>query len=162
MLPLFYVGRPVLVAAVLVTGAAASAAPSPVSFRDQVLPVLEQRCQMCHPADGGNSGLALTSYAALNKGGKHGAAVVPGDPDASLLVKQITGAKPAMPMVGEPLDAGQIELIRRWITEGAKGDAPAGEEDGVWWSFRPIPAPRSLGRTPPGPRRRSIISSSPS
>ena len=139
MLPLFHAGRPVLVAGILVSGAAAFAAPSTISFRDQVLPVLEQRCQMCHPADGGQSGLALTSYAALNKGGKHGAAVVPGDPDASLLVKQITGAKPAMPMVGEPLDAGQIELIRRWISEGAKGDTPAGEEGGVWWSFRPIP-----------------------
>ena len=145
MLALIPVRWAVLIAAALLAEAAASAAPSPVSFRDQVLPLLEQRCQICHPADGGQSGLALTSYAALNKGGKHGAAFVPGQPDASLLVKQISGAKPAMPMAAEPLDAASIELIRRWISEGAKNDTPAGEDStgGTWWSFRPIVRPQA-------------------
>ncbi len=145
MLALIPVRWAVLIAAALLAEAVASAAPSPVSFRDQVLPLLEQRCQICHPADGGQSGLALTSYAALNKGGKHGAAFVPGQPDASLFVKQISGAKPAMPMAAEPLDAASIELIRRWISEGAKNDTPAGEDStgGTWWSFRPIVRPQA-------------------
>ena len=133
------------IAVALLAEAAAFPAPSPVSFRDQVLPLLEQRCQMCHPADGGQSGLALTGYAALKKGGKHGTSFIAGEPERSLLVKQISGAKPAMPMMAEPLDAASIELIRRWISEGAENDTPSGEDaaDGAWWSFRPIVRPRA-------------------
>ena len=65
-------------------------------------------------------GLGLSTTAAVLKGGKHGAAIVPGDPDASLLVKMIRrepGVKP-MPEDRRLADA-DIDTISRWIKAGA-------------------------------------------
>ena len=115
-------------------------AQTAVSFHEQVLPILERRCQICHQREKGQAELSLASHKGLLDGGKSGPAVVPGDSDESLLVKQISGEKPAMPQAGEPLAPDELELIRRWITEGAKDDTPAGEVSKAekWWSFRPL------------------------
>jgi hypothetical protein len=49
--------------------------------------------------------------------------VVPGDPDASYLLKKLEGADDVvgdpMPPSGELLDAARIDLVRRWIEAGA-------------------------------------------
>jgi len=42
-----------------------------------------------------------------------------------LFVTQISGEEPLMPKDADPLAKDQIELIRRWILEGAKDDSPA-------------------------------------
>ena len=69
--------------------------------------------------------------------------MVPGSPEESLLIRQISGEPPAMPQVGDPLDAIKVELISRWIAEGAKDDTPAarGTESHKWWSLRPLERP---------------------
>lgn len=70
----------------------------------------------------------MAPFAALMKGGDSGsAAIVPGKPDDSNLVDQITPikGKAAMPKGKSPLEAEKIALIRRWITEGAVDDTPA-------------------------------------
>jgi WD40 repeat protein len=59
------------------------------------------------------------------KGGKHGAALVPGAPDKSKLVEMISGSDPDMPKDGDPLKKEQVALIERWISQGAKDDTPA-------------------------------------
>jgi hypothetical protein len=52
--------------------------------------------------------------------------VSPGDPDDSYLVMKLTGdpriAGSPMPLIGAPLDAGELDTIRRWIEAGAKND----------------------------------------
>ncbi len=119
-----------------------SAAESPVSFSAQIQPILAERCGMCHKPEGGQGQLSLADWAGVSKGGKSGPAIVPGRPDESLLMQKISGAEPAMPAVGEPLDAARVELIRRWIAQGAKnddGDRPT--EPQTWWSFRPLREP---------------------
>ncbi len=48
--------------------------------------------------------------------------IVPGDPDGSPLIARVEYAANtpgAMPPKGERLDADQIELLRRWILQGA-------------------------------------------
>ncbi len=76
-------------------------------------------------------------------GGKSGPAIMPGDPASSLLMSKISGSRPVMPPVGGPLSASEVDLIRRWIADGA----PPGASDGsqgqaaVWWSFRPLARP---------------------
>jgi hypothetical protein len=58
-------------------------------------------------------------------GGNLGKLIVPGDPDSSLLLHFIDGRRGEqnrMPKEGRPLSSTQIELIRRWIAEGAKDD----------------------------------------
>lgn len=121
-----------------------SAAPS---FDADVLPILEQRCQVCHNDANPQAELSLTSAAGLLEGGKSGPAVIPGDAPASLLLRRVSGSKPSMPPVGEALAEREVALIRDWIRAGAPGvegaapDSPP--QPKTWWSLRPIenPAP---------------------
>jgi WD40 repeat protein len=72
-----------------------------------------------------SSGLDLTTYAGFQAGGARGPAFVAGSLEESLAVKLITGAmKPAMPLSGPALSAGDIDAIRGWIKSGAKDDSP--------------------------------------
>src|SRR6476646_3132350 len=95
-----------------------------ISFFRQVLPILRQKnCTGCHqPAKQGGE-YVMTEFASLLKGGESGeASVVPGQPDKSYLLEQITPAdgKAAMPKDAAPLSETQLATIRRWIEQGAK------------------------------------------
>lgn len=106
--------------------AAAAGAAESVSFKTDVLPILEIRCQECHKPGGEGyvkSGLDLTSYASLMKGTKHGAVVVPGDAFVSNIIVLLEGraaASISMPRNHKKLPEGEIDIIRRWINQGAK------------------------------------------
>jgi WD40 repeat protein len=96
-----------------------------VSFHGAVRPILERRCQGCHqPAKQGGK-LDVTSFDALKAGGKKGAGFLPGKPGESLLVQVLTGEeKPRMPKGEPPLAPAEIEIIARWVAEGARDDTP--------------------------------------
>jgi hypothetical protein len=91
-------------------------------------------CTSCHSANSarppGNLSLGENAYQNLvgvPSTGKAGAIrVVPGDPDASYLLKKVLGAPDIvgdrMPRRGPYLSEGQIRIIRRWIELGAKND----------------------------------------
>jgi len=114
----------------------------PISFQQQILPILERRCHVCHQSTNAGGQLDLTSYSQLRKGGKGGPVLVPSKPEDSLLVKMIRGEPPRMPMSGGPLTEDEIRLIRSWISHGAPDDTPAGKENPtVWWSLKPISPP---------------------
>jgi WD40 repeat protein/mono/diheme cytochrome c family protein len=103
----------------------------PVSYYRQVRPILQRSCSGCHqPAKRGGK-LLLTSYEGLKAGGENGAALVSGKPQESLVVQYISGPKPEMPKNGEPLKPLQIELISKWIGQGAKDDTPSSVQDPV-------------------------------
>jgi len=112
-----------------------------VSFERDVLPLLEKRCLVCHQGAAAQKGLRVDSVTSLLAGGESGAAVVPGDAAASLLLAKISGDKPAMPPAGGPLEAADVERIRQWIAAGAVDDASpsaASNRDTTWWSLRPF------------------------
>src|ERR1700704_1118 len=67
---------------------AVPAAGSPEDFETVVRPVLASNCYDCH-ADERMGGLRLDSRDRLLKGGKSGPAIVPGDPENSLMVQAI-------------------------------------------------------------------------
>lgn len=108
--------------------AAKPAESAKVSFYRDIRPFLQERCQGCHQPAKPSGGFVMTSYEGLKKGGESEApGIVPGDPDKSELLSQIVAAgkePPAMPKGGDPLRKDQIELVRRWIVEGAVDDTP--------------------------------------
>ncbi|MEO2016795.1 MAG: DUF1549 domain-containing protein [Fuerstiella sp.] len=98
-----------------------------VSFHKQVKPILQARCQGCHQPAKASGEYVMTDFGKLFHGGESGdAAVVPGKPDESYLIAQITPEEgsAAMPSKGKPLSGVEIELIRNWIAQGAKDDTP--------------------------------------
>ncbi|MGE5546914.1 MAG: c-type cytochrome domain-containing protein [Solirubrobacterales bacterium] len=106
--------------------APAFAKEEPVSFAEDVHPILKMRCVICHaPGLEGTekSGLDLTTYEGVMKGTKHGSMIVPGDPLTSNLMVLIDGRADKslqMPHGKKKLSSCDRELIRKWIKQGAK------------------------------------------
>jgi hypothetical protein len=98
--------------------------------------LLAARCRGCHNDQLRSSQLSLTSAESFRKGGTRGAAVVPGKPAESLLLKLVSGGPPRMPLNGPPLSASEIETIRQWIAQGAAWSEPE-----TWWSLKPLAKP---------------------
>ncbi|MBC8354646.1 MAG: PSD1 domain-containing protein [Planctomycetes bacterium] len=99
-------------------------------FEKKIRPVLVERCFKCHSeqADKVKGGLLLDSRDASRRGGDSGAAVVPGDLDASLLLSALRYESFEMPPDGKLPDA-VIAAFETWIKQGAHDprDAPTGE-----------------------------------
>jgi len=91
-------------------------------FEKSIRPLLAQRCYSCHNASAGvtRGGLALDTKEGWTIGGSHGAAIVPGKPEKSLLLKAVsyTDSNLQMPP-GKQLSADQIALLKTWIQNGA-------------------------------------------
>ncbi len=121
------------------------APPPPVSYSRQIAPVLALRCYGCH---GDSGGLNLRTYADLMRGGNLGKAVVPGDPERSLLIHFIEGRRgeaQRMPLGGRSLSPARIEAFRRWIAAGAKLDkAPSSKPTRLLRNIEMVPG-RNLG-----------------
>ena len=103
----------------------ACAAEASVSYYRQIRPIFNSDCNACHKPEKNKGEFDMTTFSALMKGGKHGQAIVPGDPGKSKLVEMIAGDDPDMPKDGDPLKKEQVGLIAQWIKEGAKDDTPA-------------------------------------
>ncbi len=98
-----------------------------VSFKNDIWPIIETRCLDCHDGPEGDGGYDVTSVATMSKAGeKGGPGIVPGEPDASSIVKYIRGElKPRMPKKKPAMPEEELHLIRLWIAAGAKDDAAA-------------------------------------
>lgn len=121
-------GRAFLTAVLVVAfcGIAAEAS-APVSFAHDVAPILVKQCQSCHGPDKAKSQYRLDSFARLSTPGKSRAApIVAGSPEKSELYRLIstTDEDDRMPQKADALPAAQVELIKRWIEQGAKFDSP--------------------------------------
>jgi mono/diheme cytochrome c family protein len=105
----------------------ARAADDRVDYTTQIRPVLRERCFACHGALKQKGGLRLDTAALAIKGGDSGAAIEPGNTDASLLLERVTATDLAqrMPPEGEPLTPEQIAALKQWIAQ--KAPAPADE-----------------------------------
>jgi len=106
---------------------AAAAPPPPVSFKEDVLPVLQVRCGSCHaPPNGAGyaaSGLNLMTYQGVMAGTKFGPMVVAGNPESSNLMRLLDWqVSPQLRMQHnqKQLSVCDRDAIRTWIREGAK------------------------------------------
>src|SRR5438105_3128766 len=126
-------------------------------FEKKIRPILADHCYQCHAtgAKKVRGGLLLDSRAAARRGGETGPALVPGDPDKSLLIKAVRygddGLK--MPPKGK-LPATAIADLEAWVKMGApdpRDKAPVAQTDRAWaeilqdrrtwWSLQPVRNP---------------------
>ena len=114
----------------LALGAEEAADPAkPVSFYEQVRPLFQGACHGCHQPSKAKGDYVMTDFAKMLAGGESDdPAIIPGDPDGSFLVESITpiDGEAEMPKKKDPLHSTEIELVRRWIAEGANDDTPEG------------------------------------
>lgn len=117
-----------LVTLVAFVATAVSVAATPVAaqsaddfFESRVRPILARQCAECHSEGKTRGRLRVTTRAELLTGGKSGPAIVPGNPDASLLIKAVRHevAKLEMPRDAPPLSPKDIEGLVEWVRMGA-------------------------------------------
>ena len=104
-----------------------------VDFTTQVKPILNKNCITCHGGvrqKGGFSLLFRDEALAKTKDGKY--AIIPGDPEHSEMIRRINLNDPEdrMPYKHDPLSKEEIDILTRWIKEGA----PWGEH----WAYVPV------------------------
>ncbi len=99
----------------------------PVEYNKDILPIFENKCFVCHSGGETRGKYDMGTHEKVLKGGKRGAAVVPGKSAESNLFLFCARQKgPIMPPKSdEPLDSREASLIKRWIDEGAKAPATA-------------------------------------
>ena len=127
-------------------------------FEKHIRPLLVERCHRCHgDLLDPEGGLALTSRAAILRGGISGPAAIAGDPDSSLLIRAVRHDELEMPPEDDPLTEQQIASLERWVRHGlpwpeadehaiARQSVAAEQERidaarATHWAFQPIVRP---------------------
>ncbi|NNF43203.1 MAG: DUF1553 domain-containing protein [Phycisphaerales bacterium] len=139
-------GRWGLLVAAVAPALTVRAAPPP-DFDRVIRPLLARRCLVCHGFDASTreAGLRLDERVSATGPTRGGGppAIVPGDPDASLLVQRVESVDPSFRMPPAPehdaLTPEEVTLVRDWIAAGASYTPP--------WAWQPIrrrPAPATL------------------
>lgn len=122
-----------------------SVAVESIDFVRDVRPIFEAHCYSCHGPEKQKSGLRLDVKSAAFRGGEgYGAAILVENPKASPILEWVASddAEHRMPPDGEPLAEQQIEIIQRWIEQGAPWpdgiDAAELKDPREHWSFQPL------------------------
>ena len=93
------------------------------AYAQLIQPVLKKYCIQCHGPQKSKADLRLDSYAAMLKGGEHGAALKPGDAEHSLFLQAMLKPMESdehMPPDGKPQPtAAEIALLKWWVESGA-------------------------------------------
>lgn len=119
-----------------------------VDFNGEVRPIINAKCISCHGGVKRAGGLSLLFRSdALQRTESGKFAIVPGDPDASELLRRVRHHDPdeRMPLDGAPLSDSEIDVLRRWIEQGANWDDH-------WAYVRPVERPLPEVSDPKWPR----------
>jgi mono/diheme cytochrome c family protein len=120
-------------------------------FETSVRPLLISRCYECHGPDSkGEGGLRLDSRAAALRGGDSGPAIVPGQPDESLLIDAVRYGDIFQMPPQSKLPEDEINTLTAWVRQGAPwpgddlatrpdgdGHTDFSEEEKSFWAFQP-------------------------
>ncbi len=114
-------------------------------FEKQIAPILKRHCYQCHSHEAGKAkgGLMLDSRHGWENGGSEGAAIVPGKPGESLLMKAVRYESYEMPP-DKKLPDSEIALLEKWIAMGAPDprESKAPQVDPrKFWALQPITNP---------------------
>ncbi|MEO6740273.1 MAG: PSD1 and planctomycete cytochrome C domain-containing protein [Chthoniobacteraceae bacterium] len=137
---------------ILGTASRAAEADGTAYFESRIRPLLVKRCYECHGEKKQKGGLRLDSKAGWQKGGDSGAVIVPGDPEASLLIKAVRYADKDLQMPPKrQLVPEEISVLEHWVKIGAPDpregrpvvarsvDFEAGRK---LWAFQPVGNPQ--------------------
>ncbi|KAA9349794.1 DUF1553 domain-containing protein [Larkinella humicola] len=107
-----------------------------VDFNTQIKPLLNKNCIACHGGVKKASNYSLLfKHEALAPAKSGKLAIVPGDADASELIRRLTltDHDERMPLEAPPLKPEEIDLLRKWIDQGA--------EWGDHWAYQTVEKP---------------------
>lgn len=131
------------------TVASSSNAEGREFFEKEVRPLLIKRCFECHGGRESKGGLSLASAKGWMVGGESGPAIIPREPEKSLLIDAIHYRSMEMPPAeaGGKLSPEEISVLTKWVAMGAPdprdGVEVLGgmtrEEATRWWAFQPLP-----------------------
>ncbi len=141
-------------AAVLPLPAQTVNAGTPEYFENNIRPILADNCFGCH-TNSQLGGLRLDTLEGMKKGGQHGPAIVPGNPDKSLLIQAVKQTGDIKMPLGGKITDGEIAKLEAWVKAGAVWPAEtaataAKSKDGAYvisperrnfWSFLPLKEP---------------------
>ena len=121
-----------LFACLLPRGTVLAASAGEDLFVSKIEPLLKARCFECHSHEKKiKGGLALDSKSGWQKGGESGPAIVPGKPEASLLVKAVSYVEKDLQMPPKkPLAADEVAALREWVKQGAEAAPMRSSPDG--------------------------------
>ncbi len=105
----------------------------PVDFNAEVKPIFNKKCITCHGGVRRKADFSLLFRSeALGKTESGKPAIVPGHPEKSEMIRRISLKDPEdrMPYKHEPLTPEEIDILKRWIKEGAKW--------GDHWAYVPV------------------------
>ncbi|MFN7565229.1 MAG: DUF1549 domain-containing protein, partial [Prosthecobacter sp.] len=115
-----------------------------VDFAREVQPLLAEHCLECHGPDDSKGGLVLTSRELALKALKSGAhGIVPGRPEESEMITRLLSNDPDEQMPPpkhrekHPVKSKDIEVLKKWIAEGAKFEQH--------WAYKPVTRPKGDG-----------------
>jgi hypothetical protein len=99
--------------------------PGKIDFKRNVRPLLIVNCLECHNNESAaaNGNLSLETRQLALTTGNHAPVLIPGDPDNSLLITVLTIDDVhlnAMPPAPDKIHGVRMEILRRWIEEGAE------------------------------------------
>ncbi|MBI4326953.1 MAG: PSD1 domain-containing protein [Chloroflexi bacterium] len=143
-------------------------------FEKKIRPVLVEHCFQCHSQQSEKikGGFRLDTREDLRNGGDSGPAIIPGDPEKSLLIKAVRylDENLQMPPKNKKLSTDQISDLEAWVQMGAPdprtnhlssvaspsrsaapapaGSAPERHSTASHWAFKPV-------RRPPAPAMRN-------
>ena len=122
-----------------------SVVAAPMDFVREVRPIFEEHCHDCHGPDKQKSGFRIDlKDKAFRSGDKHSPNLVPGRAADSPLIHFITtdDEEERMPPKGERLSSREIDILTRWIDEGAVWpdgiDVVEADDRTDHWSFKPV------------------------
>lgn len=127
------------------------------NFEKKVRPLLAEHCWSCHGQENAESELRLDSLEGLLDGGTRGPAILPGQPEKSLMITAVNHADRLQMPPKQKLPPAEIAVLANWVRDGAYWpDARPAErservreaapemlrdEDRQFWAFQPVNRP---------------------
>src|SRR5260370_24760469 len=135
-----------------VNAAATPSSPGDDFFETDVRPIFANIWSNCH-GDSATAGLRVESRESLLKGGSRGPAIVPNDPDKSLMIQAVRQTGELKMPKGGKLTPEQVQSLTDWVKMGAPwprskpvltasaSQFKLSSEQRVFWSFQPLKTP---------------------